>query len=81
MLQYVECIYLMCTGYWVFPMILGLISLTANMGILADLSRRHKTMTGIRNPLPPRCMAVLFHAYQFCGITGSDHSMYCPQAS
>ena len=48
-LQYVECVYLACTGSWVFPIILLIISLAANLGRLAELHQQHVTITGLIN--------------------------------
>ncbi len=49
MVQYVECIYLACKGYWVFPLIICLLSLAANVGLLANLRQQHLTMMGLIN--------------------------------
>ena len=48
-LQYAECIYLVYKGYWVYPTILALFSLAANIGLFFTLRHRHVTMMGLIN--------------------------------
>ena len=49
LLQYLECIYLIYEGYWIFPMLVASISLLSHMGLIWVTLLQHKTMSGMLN--------------------------------
>ena len=46
-MQYAECIYLITRGYWIFPVIVGSLSLLANVGLLSTIYRQHWVMLSL----------------------------------
>lgn len=50
-LQYAECIYLLCRGQVIFPVLVALLSLGANMGLAATVRQQHKSMMKLINQL------------------------------
>ena len=48
-LQYLECIYLIHEGSWIFPMLVAFISLSSQMGLIWVTLLQHQTMSGMLN--------------------------------
>lgn len=46
-MQYAGCIYLIVRGYWIFPVIVGTLSLLANVGVLSTIYRQHWIMLSL----------------------------------
>lgn len=47
LLQYLGCIYLVYRNYWIFPLLLALLSLAANLALVFTLRLRHTTTLGL----------------------------------
>lgn len=47
--QYLECIYLVTRGRWIFPTIVATFSLAGTFGLVWRIRQQHKIMTGMVN--------------------------------
>lgn len=49
LLQYLECIYLICRGYWIFPMLVAILSLLGSLVLAWTIYWQHKLMSSMLN--------------------------------
>ena len=47
--QYAECVYLVCRGQIIFPILIALLSLGALVGLAVTVSKQHKAMKKLIN--------------------------------
>lgn len=47
LVQYIECIYLVIRGYWIFPVLAATLSLLVNTTLLTSIYKQHWMMLGL----------------------------------